>query len=780
MKRFLLISISLLFAFCAVAQTQQGYVKTKGRLVNGQVVSGQRIVGATVQVKGRNAVVSQQGGTFSFPIPTGKFSIQNVKKQGYILSDPDVLSKQYSYSSNPLIFVMETPSQQMEDKLAAERKLRRTLSRQLQQREDEIEKLKEQNELTEEQYHKALQDLYAEQEKSLNLVSQMAERYSKVDFDQLDELNRRISDCIIEGRLTEADSLIKSKGDLKDRIAIHNSHHEANIEARKRLEASEAMELKDREDLAEDCYNQFLIHKLQHHPDSAAYYIEQRALLDTTDVDWLYDAACYLKDIGNIDKALSLFLKAHNQYVANGTNDLRHALILETIADIYYDKSDYINAKPFYDLAIDSFEAINPLHPHLVHCYDWLAGSITSTMKTGQKVWDAFEGSKIKVTNGKDYYKDMLYGSNVILSKIYDNPEIDIDNIFYEDGSWSSDIDYNKAVLYHERVLSKVDSIYGSNCVLAAKVHKSLGKAYRYSRNFDKSLENYVLASQIINSIDSLNPELSDLYEKMADFFRYAKKDTTSAISYYQKAIHILNKVYGTHQKIGVYYRSLGYEYGKLQEYQTALDCYFKALDNDKRIYGEKNDWIILTNSSISSTYRDMGLFEKAIDYLQVNKSIIDQRLEWNSSRDKTGQYSAYYRELGYVYFLQKDYSSALDAYLNKIYVDTIEYGEKGIHIWEDYGVIGSIYLCQGETIKALEYYVKSLEMFKIDNWAGFKGIDEKEEQFKYYYIQHDYSQALSSYVDILEYFKRRSEPFFSFSASRILKMIKLRNQLNE
>lgn len=778
MKRLLWTAACLLLVLGTSAQTQQGYVKTRGRLVNGSVVSGQRIAGVTVQVKGRNAVVSQKGGSFSFPVPSSRYSVQSVKKQGYVLSDPDVLSKQYSYSANPLIFVMETPSQQMEDKLAAERKLRRTLSRQLQQREDEIEKLKDQNELTEEQYHKALQDLYAEQEKSLNLVSQMAERYSRVDFDQLDEFNRRISDCIIEGRLSEADSLIKSKGDLKGRIAIHNRHHEANLQARKRLEASEAMELKDLDDLAEDCYNQFMIHKLQHHPDSAAYYIEQRTLLDTANVDWLYDAACYLKDIGDVDKALSLFKRAHEQYVTLGLNDNRHGLILETIADIYYDDSKDMNAKEFYNLAIDSFEGIDSLHPHLVHCYNFLSMTIISTMKTHEKVWDAFEGTKIKVKKGDRY--SVFYDSSVILSKIYDCVDIDIDNIFFEDRTFSTGIDYNKGVQYNEKVLTKVDSICGPNSLLSARVHKNLGKVYRYSCNLDKSMEHYEKASQILNNIDSLNPELSDVYDKMADLSRYAQKDTTAAIRYYQKAIHILSTVYGRNQDIGKYYRSLGDIYKKLKEHQNALECYNKALDNDKWIYGENSNWIIQTNNLISLTYRDMGALEKAVEYLQVNKSIIEQRLDWNSSRDKASQYSAYYRELGDVYFLQKDYSSALDAYLNKIEIDTIEYGEKVIHIWEDYGVIGSIYLCQDDTIKALEYYVKSLEMFKVDNWAGFKGIDEKEEQFKYYYIQHDYSQALSCFVDILEYLSSRSEPFFSFSASRILEMIKHRNELNE
>ena len=116
MKRFLWLLLSLSLSLYAVSQTQQGYVKTKGRKgSNGNVVPGKRIVGATVQVKGRNAVITQANGVFSFPIPANRFYIQSVKKQGYVLTDPEMLTKQYVFSSNPLILVLETAEQQTDD-----------------------------------------------------------------------------------------------------------------------------------------------------------------------------------------------------------------------------------------------------------------------------------------------------------------------------------------------------------------------------------------------------------------------------------------------------------------------------------------------------------------------------------------------------------------------------------------------------------------------------------------------------------------------------------------
>lgn len=69
MKRVLLISTFLLATLIASAQTQQGFVKTKGRLdAQGKLIPGQGLKDATVSVQGRTAVlVNNDEGKFSFP-----------------------------------------------------------------------------------------------------------------------------------------------------------------------------------------------------------------------------------------------------------------------------------------------------------------------------------------------------------------------------------------------------------------------------------------------------------------------------------------------------------------------------------------------------------------------------------------------------------------------------------------------------------------------------------------------------------------------------------------
>ena len=200
-----------MFPIVVFSQIQHGIVKTRGRMVNGQLVPGKGLSGAIVTVRGGNAVVSDNTGAFSLAISNNYFYLQNVQKKGYELIDADVTKKHYHYSDNPLYLLMETPEQQQSDLLAAERKIRRILHRHLQQREDEIENLKG---TSQHEKDSLLYILYQQQGENEKLIAELAKHYSTLDYDQLDEFNRQVSYSIENGELTRADSLLRTRGDI--------------------------------------------------------------------------------------------------------------------------------------------------------------------------------------------------------------------------------------------------------------------------------------------------------------------------------------------------------------------------------------------------------------------------------------------------------------------------------------------------------------------------------------------------------------------------------------
>ena len=350
MKKFFLLSAALMLSIMLSAQTQQGYVKTKGRMVNGRLVPGQGLKGATVSIKGRTTVlVKANDGTFSFPVPDAQFRVDSVRKKGYQLVDMDVLSKTYKHSVNPIYLVMETPEQMINDQLDNFNKINAAQLKLISRLKQEVNDLKQQNKLTEEEYYQRLSEIAEMQMENQDLVSDMAERYSKIDFDQLDEFDRYISQLIINGELNKVDSIIRAKGDMDSRrneyfrIRGINEKESLDLDIRQeKLEKSRALEKKTLDELGQDCYYKYETCKLRHQADSAKYWVEYRFTLDTINEDWLDDVVEYMFYSLDHQGALDYLQRSLQLALLN------HGEISKKIADIYNDMGvAYINE---YDL----------------------------------------------------------------------------------------------------------------------------------------------------------------------------------------------------------------------------------------------------------------------------------------------------------------------------------------------------------------------------------------------------------------------------------------------
>lgn len=72
------IAILMGSTLCAQAQEQKGIVKTRGRMVNGQLVRGKGIPDAVVQFADRSVVSKKSDGGFSIPVAGQRFRVKNV------------------------------------------------------------------------------------------------------------------------------------------------------------------------------------------------------------------------------------------------------------------------------------------------------------------------------------------------------------------------------------------------------------------------------------------------------------------------------------------------------------------------------------------------------------------------------------------------------------------------------------------------------------------------------------------------------------------------------
>ncbi len=653
-KKLTLLTLCTIFTWvCATAQTQHGIVKTPGRLAsNGKVIAGKRIAGATVQVKGRTAVKTAADGTFSFPVPGNSFLIQSVKKQGYILVDPEAITRQYTYSSNPVTFALVIPTEQADDKLAKERQIRNTLEKKLHAREDEIEGLKAQNKISQEEYRKELQRLYAEQESNEKLIKDMAERYTKIDFDELDEFNLRISDCILNGRLTEADSLLRTKGDINARIDRLNKQHEANVEVRDNLEKSEALEQKDRDEIAQDCYHRHELFAMEHQNDSAAHYLELRAALDTTNIEWQNDAGLFIADYSfNFPLALKYLnrglLQAQAQY---GDENEWTAVMYSNVGTIHDNLHDSQTALDYNFKALSIFEKLPDLDQWAIVAMHTRIGLIYNSLYQYQKALD----HQFKALH--------------ILEQISTNdPKLNY---------------------------------------LEFAIYQNIGSTYSAMVDFDNALNYLLKAQDISENVICNEKETAKNYDEIGNVYA-GMEEHDKALNYYFKALDIHKKSFGDeHPIVADSYILIGNIYHKKSDYDTALNYYFKALALYERFFGNESLEISSIYGNIGRVFTRKGIYDKALDYHYKELAITEKE------NDQLLISSSYY-DIGMVYLDMGNYNKALECFYNALDITEKLLGKEHAKISDIYNSIGMAYNCNGELEEALEYYFKALEIKK-------------------------------------------------------------------
>lgn len=663
MKHFTLILLFLFLPIVIVAHTQQGIVKTKGRLNgDGSVNPGQMLQGATVKVKGRTAVVSNSHGEFSFPVAGSKYSLEAVKKNGYRLVDPETVSRQYAYSEdNPLMIVMETPDDRADEELANERKIRRSLQRQLMQKEDEIEQLREENRITQEEYRARLQELYAQQETSEKLISKMVEYYSQIDYDQIDEFNRRISSYILNGELARADSLLATKGDIGSRIAALKQHQAVNAEeqaelARRQqvLSESEAFAAKEVNDLAQDCYHKYEIMKMQYRNDSAAYYIELRASLDTTNVQWQLDAGEFIdRYIAKYDKAEAYFRCAlRNSMAQQGDSSALVAMCLDRIGNVCDTKGNYDDAGRYYQKALE--------------------------------------------------IKKFLFGEKHIeIAKSF----LNMGNVYGQRGKYDEALKlYNKAL-----GICKMSSD-GENQDVITQIYDRMGISYYFKYDYDNTLLYCTKALEIKKKLydDDLNPDIANSYSYLAttnQSLGYYDK----ASDYHRKALNVYKTIFGENHPSTISVMSnLGVLASYLKDYKTALKYAQETVDLWKSVFGEKHPNTAKSIFNLGIAYRDMGDDSKALEYYNEAAKILTE-IYGNTDPNL----AMFYDFTGNIYYNNNELDSAIKYFRQSLEIRQNIYGESHPDVAQSMVSLGLAYLKGGDYDTAITYFHDALKLFK-------------------------------------------------------------------
>ena len=704
MKQLLAFIFAVILAFSTLAYNiQLGYVKTRGRLSRtGVLTPGKRLANATIILQQGSSVISNEAGNFSLKLPSERYYLKDVKKKGFILSDPDILSKQYVCSSNPLVLVLDDPTAILDDKLANERIQRRMLQMQLQQKEDEIESLKKQNKITEDQYREQLQKLYSDAESNEKFISEMSERYSKLDFDQLDDFQRQMAALIQNGELAKADSLLRTKGSMDDREAEINRIRKTNANEREEI-AKRQKDLKKGEkteetliaDFVADCYNRFELCKLKFDNDSAVFWLERRIQMDSLNMDWRIELAdFYYEYIADYDKAYDGF----NNVIQNKNADISHIL------EAKYGKMKVFLMESKYDealqeaLSCQNIEDANNIQCRESEFYIGCAYSNLGQYDKAEEYYDkhihilysrpdtdsvsisnAYNSIGCNYMNKGEYEKAYSYirKSMEIREELFIKPNLEIATSYL---NLSIILDkmtkYDEALDYAQRALEMRVQILGRDHPSIATALNNLGVIYIEMTDYDRAIQLIKEAIEIdIKYFGENNINIATDYNNLGVLYT-KKKDYEEALKAYEKSLAIRYIYFDNHHpSLALILNNLGSVHTKLNNFDEAISYYNEAMDIYKTHFGNNSDNVALCDFNIGSLYMRQGKYEDAITMIESARTIYESIFGNNhkSVADCNFQLGKIYRQL-------KDYVNARNKFYNAYIILLNIHGEVHPH----------------------------------------------------------------------------------------------------
>ena len=602
MKRIALLIIALCCVLPTFVQAQQkqqhAIVKTRGRqLDDGSIASGRRISEAIVDVKGTGKILSDDKGELSFGVSvTSGYYLNNVTKDGYTLSDLDVISKQHQYQAQPVDILLESVEELNAYRRSIERKVRRNYQNQLDELSYRIDSLESADSAQAEEIARLRAELDRAYDEAEQYVDKMTEYYLNIDFDRESDFDIEISYYIINGMLDKADSLLATRGNIEERV-------------RQNRMAQRAVE-RDMEMVAKDCYRKYEIARQRLERDTAAYYLKLRAELDPTNIDWQIDAASYLRDIiADYDQALSIYEYALSYSLDHyGEYHKYTALLSSNIGVVYYKKGDYDTALDYYQKALSIIEKVLGLeHPDVATSYSNIG-----------VVYD----SKGDYDIALEYHKKALS----IEEKVLGSEHPDMASTYYNIGCvYHSKGDYDTALDYYKKALLIREKVLGLEHPDVATSYNNIGNVYDDKGDYDIALVYHLRALIIYEKVlGSEHPSVAMSYNNIGAVYD-SKGDYDTALEYYQKALIIYEKVLGLeHPSVATSYNNIGVVYEDKGDYDTALDYYQKALLIREKVLGSEHPDVAISYDSIGFVYRQQGNYDMALDYYKKALSILE------------------------------------------------------------------------------------------------------------------------------------------------------------
>lgn len=492
--------------------------------------------------------------------------MSRIRKNNYQLIDQSMIGRLFPFSPDvPLEIVMVSSLDLQNDKQRIEDTAYQRAERNYKKKLQELEQRLEQHTISNTEAEKARVRIGENYQRYLNLIGQMAERYATTDYDGISNTNKLIMQCIEEGELERADSLLRSKGDFQKREVELQAQEQITRQAEVFVNQSRQVLEQKRNDLAQDYYNKHSILLGNYQNDSAAYYMERRCMLDTTKVEWLLDAGVFINDyLADYTRSVRFFRRARKAAI----EQYGEKSIIVARCDNYMGKSfvelglyskamsSFLSAK----LILDSISENNMAE--MAECYAQIALVYANVEERPYLNAEMFMKKSVELFR-KEYGDQSIPYANILIRNA---------SLYYKlYGSNLAD-DLNKAQKIYE-------AHQGNNKVEIARIQYNIGLGLS-NQEYEKGRESINAALGIWKQMfGEYHPYISYAYSALADNYM-KQKDYLQADKYYHMAMESQKKVFGdSHPFIADCLLKLGRMYRKQGKYGVAAYYAMKSLD---------------------------------------------------------------------------------------------------------------------------------------------------------------------------------------------------------
>ena len=242
--------------------------------------------------------------------------------------------------------------------------------------------------------------------------------------------------------------------------------------------------------------------------------------------------------------------------------------------------------------------------------------------------------------------KDIANGYNIYYSYSISNIAIS----YYALGN------YPMALKYLEQSAEIKKEIYGPEDPLYASALNNISVIYCMYEDYNKAIDYDLKALEIKKkTLGEDNPKyalslstLGSIYYKIGDY-QNALKYQTQALNIYKNSIGEETPEYANTLN------AIGLTYAETNEKQTALKYYVQALDIRKKVVGVNHPSYGESLNNVGTICLDIGDYQNALKFFNVALDI---------TKEKNGNYAFILNNIGNTYSKMKNYSKALEYYL--------------------------------------------------------------------------------------------------------------------